>query len=48
MKGMKSLEYRIWSRSYTKHKGNFVALNNIRNYVRLLRLRRNTLENEIR
>ena len=48
MKGVKSLEFRIWSRSYTKHKGQFIALNKIRNYVRLLRLRRNTLENEIR
>ena len=48
MKGIKSLEYRIWSRSYTKHKSNFIALNNIRNHVRILRLRRNTLENEIR
>lgn len=44
MKGMKSLEYRIWSRSYTKHKGNFIALNNIRKHVRLLRLRRHTLD----
>ena len=48
MKSMKSLEFSIWSRSYTKHKGNFIALNNITNYGRLLRLRRNTLENEIR
>ena len=26
MKGMKSLEYRIWSRSYTKYKGNFIYI----------------------
>lgn len=31
IKGMKSLEYRIWSRSYLKYKGNFNALNYIRN-----------------
>ncbi|OSX56135.1 hypothetical protein POSPLADRAFT_1077977, partial [Postia placenta MAD-698-R-SB12] len=37
MKGMKSLEYRIWSRSYTKYKGNFIALNNIRNRVRVIK-----------
>ena len=42
MKGMKSLEYRIWSRSYAKYKGNFVALNNIRNRVRIIRMRRHT------
>lgn len=34
MKGMKSLEYRIWARSYVKHKGNFTQLNTI---LRLLR-----------
>lgn len=43
MKGMKSLEFRIWSRSYFKHKGDFVALNNIR--VRIMRTRKNTLDN---
>lgn len=44
MKGMKSLEFRIWSRSYFKHKGDFVALNNIRNRVRIMRTRKNTLD----
>lgn len=34
MKGMKSLEYRIWSRSYIKHKGDFFKLYNIRNIIR--------------
>ena len=45
MKGMKALEYRIWSRSYFKHKGDFIALNNIRNRVRVMRTRKNTLDN---
>jgi hypothetical protein len=44
MKGMKSVEYRIWARSYIKYKGNFNALNEIRNRVRLFRLNRYTLE----
>lgn len=35
MKGMKSFEYRVWSRSYYKYKGNYNALNNIRNRIRL-------------
>lgn len=39
MKGMKALEYRIWSRAYYKHKGDFMALNNIRNRVRIMRTR---------
>ena len=38
MKGMKSLEYRVWSRSYVKFKGNFIALNDIKNRVRLIRM----------
>jgi hypothetical protein len=37
MKGMKSVEYRIWSRSYTKYKGNFVKLNKIRDIIKKLR-----------
>jgi len=37
MKGVKSLEYRIWARSYTKHKGNYDKLFEIRNIVRKLR-----------
>ena len=44
MKGMKSLDYRIWSRSYTKYKGNFFALNKIRNIIKIIRKRRNTLD----
>jgi hypothetical protein len=36
MKGMKSFEYRVWSRSYKKYKGNFIALNEIRNRIRYL------------
>jgi hypothetical protein len=43
MKGMKSLEYRIWSRSYNKHKGDFTALNQIRNQVRAMKLNKYTL-----
>lgn len=42
MKGMKSLEYRIWSRSYNKYKGNFEKLLKIRNMIR--KLRNNLLE----
>ena len=38
-KGMKSLEYRIWSRSYVKHKGNFIKLNIVREYIRKLKLK---------
>lgn len=34
MKGMKSLEYRIWARSYIKHKGNYIELNSIREQMR--------------
>jgi len=44
MKGIKALEYRIWARSYVKHKGNYAALNAIRNRIRIIRLRRYTLE----
>jgi len=42
MKGMKSVEYRIWSRSYVKHKGDYTALEKIRSQVRIMRLRTNT------
>lgn len=34
MKGMKSFEYRVWSRAYYKYKGNYIALDNIRNRIR--------------
>lgn len=37
MKGVKSLEYRIWARSYAKNKGNFEKLYEIRNIIRKLR-----------
>ena len=37
MKGVKSLEYRIWARSYNKNKGNYGKLFKIRNIVRNLR-----------
>ena len=37
MKGMKSVEYRIWSRSYGKHKGDFIELSKIRDILRKLR-----------
>lgn len=37
MKGVKSLEYRIWARTYTKDKGNFTKLSNIRDIIRKLR-----------
>ena len=39
MKGMKSVEYRIWAKSYNKNKGNYIALDKIRNRVRLMRKR---------
>jgi len=42
MKGVKSLEYRIWARSYTKNKGNYDKLYEIRNTIR--KLRKNLLE----
>ena len=37
MKGMKSFEYRIWSRAYNKYKGNYTALNYIRNRIRSIK-----------
>lgn len=37
MKGMKSLEYRIWARAYVKHKGDFIQLNSIRKQMRGIR-----------
>ncbi len=42
MKGVKSLEYRIWARSYVKNKGNYEKLYNIRNTIR--KIRKNLLE----
>ena len=37
MKGIKSLEYKIWARSYVKYKGNYEKLLNIRNTIRKIR-----------
>ena len=37
MKGMKSVEYRIWARSYVKHKGNYDKLSKIRDIIRKLK-----------
>lgn len=37
MKGVKSLEYKIWARSYVKHKGNYEKLLSIRNTIRKIR-----------
>lgn len=42
MKGMKSVEFRIWSKSYKKHKGNYNKLYEIREIIR--NLRKNLLE----
>lgn len=38
MKGMKSFEFRVWARTYVKHKGNFTKLNEIRNKIRIRKL----------
>jgi hypothetical protein len=37
MKGVKSLEYKIWARSYTKYKGNYKKLFSIRDIIRKIR-----------
>lgn len=37
IKGMKAVEFRIWARSYVKHKGNHAKLSKIREIVRNLR-----------
>ena len=37
MKGVKSLEYKIWVRSYVKYKNNYNILYKIRNFIRKLR-----------
>ncbi len=42
MKGVKSLEYKIWARAYAKNKGDFNKLSNIRNIIR--KLRKNLLD----
>ena len=43
MKGMKLLEFRVWERSYIKHKGDFEALNKIRNQIRKMKTNKYTL-----
>ena len=42
MKGVKSLEYKIWTRSYTNNKGDYTKLLKIKNMLR--ELRKNLLE----
>lgn len=42
LKGMKSVEYRIWARSYNKYKGDYNKLFNVRKIIR--DLRKNLLE----
>ena len=39
MQGMKSVEYRIWARSYKKYKGDYKKLSKIRDIVRKLKTR---------
>jgi hypothetical protein len=43
MKGMKSLEYKIWARSYRKNKGNCEKLLNISNIMRKMKKNLNEL-----
>ena len=38
MKGMKSFEFKVWSRCYAKHKGDFTKLNEIINKIRSRKL----------
>lgn len=37
MKGMKAVEFRIWARSFVKHKGNYEKLSKIRDNIRIMR-----------
>jgi hypothetical protein len=37
MKGMKSVEYRIWSRSFNNHKGDYAELYKVKNILQKLR-----------
>lgn len=39
MKGMKSVEYRIWARAYNKYKGDYKKLSGVREIVRKLKTR---------
>jgi hypothetical protein len=45
MKGMKSVEYRIWARSYVKHKGDFNKLSKIRDIIRKLKVKLMEIKN---
>lgn len=40
IKGMKAVEFRIWARSYAKHKGKYEKLSKIREIIRKLRFTR--------
>jgi hypothetical protein len=40
MKGMKSVEYRIWSRSFNNYKGDYDKLFKVREILRKLRMKR--------
>ena len=42
---MKSLEFRIWTRAYVKHKGEILALTKIRNQMRNMKTKKYTLLN---
>jgi hypothetical protein len=37
MKGMKALEFKIWSKSFFKYKGNYVELKEVREKLRNIR-----------
>lgn len=45
MKGMKAVEYKIWSRSFNKSKGSYEELFKIREQIRKLRLIRPDISN---
>ena len=45
MKGVKSLEYKIWARSYVKNKGDFEKLSKIRDTIRKIRKQLLEIEN---
>ena len=47
MKGMKSFEFRVWARSYVKHKGDFNKLNEIRNKIRIRKLAASKIKSEL-
>lgn len=45
MKGMKAVEYKIWSRCYIKHKGDYDSLYKIRSQVRVMKQKINRFLN---